>query len=206
MKHLSKKYYKAVAFLSVMLLTTFCGYSQCYRHAHIYPYAIDHSLMTMNAIARQAIFADLVLHDFSNDAIYVPIDRSAAAKLYAEEIAINTTGALAYDLLSLTDINDRDLRNAGIALSVAQLALSAAAIHNAEKKQIEAIEEQQVAPDSTLNDRSKLKEQRRKENRALSTLAIIGAAAWTFDALFGGYPVSPRHRYYHHHRHYYPYY
>ena len=209
MKRFSLKYCKAIVCLLALMLTSVCGYSQFYRHAYFHPYAIDHGLMTMDAIARQAIFADLVLHDFSNDAICAhPINRSAAAKLCAHEIAINTAVPLTYDLLSLTDMNDRDLRAAGIALGCAQLALSAAAINKAAKASKESVETQPADTEPTP-DEAQLQEQRRKENKALTTLVIVEAAAMTLDAIFGNYGGGYRGyhpRYHHYRRHYHPYY
>ena len=203
------KYCKVIVCLAAFMLTSVCGYSQFYRHAYFHPYAIDRGLMTMDAIARQAIFADLVLHDFSNDAICAhPINRSAAAKLCAQEIAINTAAPLTYDLLSLTDINDRDLYGVGIALGCAQLALSAAAINKAVKASKETVETQPADTEPTP-DEVQLQEQRRKENKALTTLVIVEAAAMTLDAIFGNYGGGYRgyHPHYHHYRrHYHPYY
>ena len=209
MLHFALKHFRTAVCLSALMLTTVCGYSQCYRHAHIHPYAIDHSLMTIDAIARQAIFADLVLHDFSDDAVcshHAPYNRSAMTKLYAEEIAINTAAPLAFDLLSLTDINDRDLRAAGFALGCAQLALSAAAINKAAKANKEAVEAESADTESTAADDSKLQEQRRKENKAITTLFFIEAAAMTLDAIFGNYGGGYRPHHYYHHRHHHPFY
>lgn len=213
MKHLTLKYCKAIVCLSIFMLSTVCGSAQCYRHCHIRhidPWVIDHNL---NAIAREAMFEGIVLHNVVDAAIntsnHVAFDHSDLARLYAKELAINTTGALAYDLLSLSDISDRGLRNAGIALTCAQIALSASAIHQAEQQaRKEAVEAQAQESDAASNEENEQREQiRKKENKALTTLAIIGAAAWTLDALFGDYPAPYRHRYYHRpHRHYHPYY
>ena len=211
MKHLTLKYCKAIVCLSIFMLSTVCGSAQCYRHCHIRhidPWVIDHNL---NAIAREAMFEGIVLHSVADAAInttnHVAFDHSDLARLYAKELAINTTGALAYDLLSLTDISDRGLRNAGIALTCAQIALSASAIHQAEQARKEAVEAQQTDTESSLDEEVEDEQLRKKENKALTTLAIIGAAAWTLDALFGDYPVGYRHRYYHRpHRRYYRYY
>ncbi len=209
MKHLSLKYCKAIACLSVFLLASVCGHAQYYRHYHLMPYAINHHIM--NDIAREAMFEGIVLRDFSNEAICThhcaAANRATLAKLCAQEMAIDATGALAYDLLSLTDISDRGLRNAGIALTCAQIALSASAIHQAEQARKEAVEAQQTDTESSLDEEVEDEQLRKKENKALTTLAIIGAAAWTLDALFGDYPVGYRHRYYHRpHRRYYRYY
>ena len=205
------KYCKAIVCLTAIMLTSVCGYSQFHRHYHhiFLDPVVDYNL---NAIARQAIFADLVLHDFSNETIcthhHSTFDRSAAAKLCAEEIAINTAAPLAYDLLSLTDINDRDLRAAGVVLGCAQLALSAAAIHKATQANKEVVEAE-AETESPTPDNQKLQEQRRRENKAITTLFVIEAAAMTLDAIFGNYGggYRPHHaRHYYHHRHYYPYY
>ncbi|MBO7144545.1 MAG: hypothetical protein J6W13_06940 [Salinivirgaceae bacterium] len=210
MKRLSLKYCKAIACLSVFLLSSVCGQAQYYRHYHLMPHAVDYCIM--NDIARQAMFDGIVLRDFSNEAICTrqcaAANRAAMAKLCAEEIAIDATGALAYDLLSLTDISDRGLRNAGIALTCAQIALGATAIHKAEQARKEAIEAQQQSdPEMSTEDAEQLEQIRKKENKALTTLAIIGAAAWTLDAFFGDYPRGPRYRYHHpYRRHYHPYY
>ena len=217
MLHLTLKYCKAIICLSALLLTSVCGSAQYYRHyhlvPHVAPWAIDYRVMNLNDIARHAVFEGIVLHNCCNEAKCVhqcaASTRADLVKLCAEEMAINATGALAYDLLSLTNINDRDLRNVGIGIACAQLALSASAINKAEQARKEAIVAQEAAPDSTLNVNDKQIEQR-CENRAakaITTLALIEAAAWTLDAIFGDYPRAPRHRYYHHHRrHYYPYY
>ena len=209
MKHLTLKCYKAIACLSIFMLSSICGHAQYYRHYHLMPYAMNHRIMT--DIARQAMFDGIVLRDFSNEAICThhcaAANRAALAKLCAQEIAIDATGAIAYDLLSLTDISDRGLRDAGIAITCAQIALGATAIHKAEKARKEAIEAQQSATDSLSNEGEQLEQIRKKENKALTTLAIIGAAAWTLDALFGDYPRGPRYRYHHpYRRHYHPYY
>lgn len=219
MLHLTLKHCKAIICLSILMFTSVCGSAQYYRHgrlvAPIDPWALNHNIVTMNAIAKQAMFDGIVLRDYANEAICMHrqamFNRADIARLCAEEIALSATEPIVYDLLSLTNINDRDLRNVGIGLACAHLALCASAIHNAEQANKETAEAQEADTDSSLTDTNNdnQREQRceNKAARALTTLAIIEAAALTVDALFGNYPRAPRHRYHHHyHRHYYPYY
>ena len=214
MLHLTLKHCKAIICLSALMLTSVCSSAQYYRHGRLVadPWAFNHSAMIMNDIAKQAMFDGIVLRDFTNEAICMHRDvlfhSADVARVCAEEIALSATEPIVYDLLALSNINDRDLRNVGIGLACAHLALSASAIHNANLARKEAAEAQRADADSSLTDNNQ-SEQRyeNKAAKALTTLAIMEAAAITLDALFGNYPRAPRHRYHHHyHRHHYPYY